>query len=581
MSQHLGRPSFANNAAAAVLAKAADFAPTPAGPGSRLGFASPGVHSRLPEGGTVTQRRTVGRTVGRVYEDDDFRYNEVGATATTRARGPTVTLGSVVLCALVAAAVALGTGLGSLASPAGADARALAARVTSVSSSLDAMAKALAADAKRAAEPAKLDKAAARELASLKEQVATLALSAQSEKRESKNKNAETDAKAFASLKQELKTLVDAHDALAADTEARVAAAAIEFYSKAAEADERRDAALAERASALEASLASLARDVRDVKTDAETPFPGKTTNATRVDGHAKLELELKSLREQVARLAALSTKTAGESGSDAGGDHRAIEALREAFAALSTKTAQHEEQVRRKIEGWRGKPLVSPDDVETEVMRRLALVSGADSTNRVDYALFSGGGRVVGHSALSPLVARAEGPLTHALKSIRGGVHPRADEWVLSGGANFAGECLALRGDKGFVDVRLREAVVVTAVTVEHVHADVAYDLSSAPKRFAVSGWNRTREPPPVAVGSSSKNGEKAPHDFGGPLRYELGVERGATQTFSFDEKNARAVDHVRFEILSNYGNAEYTCLYRLRVHGTPVAKRVKVNYD
>ena len=169
MSQHVGRPSFANNAAAAVAAKAADFAPTPAGPGSRLGFASPGVHSRLPEGGTVTQRRTVGRTVGRVYEDDDFRYNEAGATATTRARGPTVTLGSVVLCALVAAAVALGTGLSSLASPAGADARALASRVTSVSASLDAMAKALAADAKSAAKPAKLDKPAARELASLRE----------------------------------------------------------------------------------------------------------------------------------------------------------------------------------------------------------------------------------------------------------------------------------------------------------------------------------------------------------------------------------------------------------------------------
>jgi SUN domain-containing protein 1/2 len=549
MSQHLGRPSFANNAAAAVLAKAADFAPTPAGPGSRLGFASPGVHSRLPEGGTVTQRRTVGRTVGPpVYEDDDFRYNEVGATATARARGPTVTLGSVVLCALVAAAVALGTGLGSLASPAGADARALAARVTSVSASLDAMAKALAADAKRAAEPAKLDKAAKRELASLKEQVATLALSAQSDTRGSKNKNTETtDAKAeLKSLKQELKTLVDAHDALAKDTEARVAAAALEF-EKAADKDERRDEALADRASALEASLKALAKDVRDVKTDLETLFR-VTDDAPLVENtkdgiSSKLELELVALREQVAR---------------------------------------HEDEVRRKIEGWRGKPLVSPNDVETEVKRRLALATGADSTNKVDYALFSGGGRVVGHSALSPLVARAEGPLTHALKSIRGGVHPRADEWVLSGGANFAGECLALRGDKGFVDVRLREAVVVNAVTVEHVHADVAYDLSSAPKQFAVSGWNRTREPPPVAVGSGRSNKEPRSHDFGGPLRYELGGElRGATQTFSFDEKNAKAVDHVRFTVLSNYGNLEYTCLYRLRVHGTPVAKRGKVNYD
>jgi SUN domain-containing protein 1/2 len=549
MSQHLGRPSFANNAAAAVLAKAADFAPTPAGPGSRLGFASPGVHSRLPEGGTVTQRRTVGRTVGPpVYEDDDFRYNEAGATATTRARGPTVTLGSVVLCALVAAAVALGTGLGSLASPAGADARALAARVTSVSASLDAMAKALAADAKRAAEPAKLDKAAKRELASLKEQVATLALSAQSEKQKSKNENAETDAKAeLKSLRRELKTLVDAHDALAKDTEARVAAAAFEV-AKAADKDERRDEALADRASALEASLKALAKDVRDVKTDLETLFRVTDDDAPRVENtkdgiSSKLELELVALREQVAR---------------------------------------HEDEVRRNIEGWRGKPLVSPNDVETEVKRRLALATGADSTNKVDYALFSGGGRVVGHSALSPLVARAEGPLTHALKSIRGGVHPRADEWVLSGGANFAGECLALRGDKGFVDVRLREAVVVDAVTVEHVHADVAYDLSSAPKQFAVSGWNRTREPPVVAVGTKRWNKEPRSHDFGGPTRYELGGElRGATQTFSFDEKNAKAVDHVRFTVLSNYGNLEYTCLYRLRVHGTPVAKRGKVNYD
>jgi len=553
MSQHLGRPSFANNAAAAVLAKAADFAPTPAGPGSRLGFASPGVHSRLPEGGTVTQRRTVGRTVGPpVYEDDDFRYNEAGATATTRARGPTVTLGSVVLCALVAAAVALGTGLGSLASPAGADARALAARVTSVSASLDAMAKALAADAKRAAEPAKLDKAAKSELASLKEQVATLALSAQNySKQKSKNKNAETDlvSAELMSLRQELKTLVDAHYALAADTEARVAAAAFEGGSKAADKDERRDEALADRASALEASLKALAKDVRDVKTDVETLFRvTDETSARRVENakesfNTKLELELVALREQVAR---------------------------------------HEDEVRRKIEGWRGKPLVSPNDVETEVKRRLALATGADSKHKVDYALFSGGGRVVGHSALSPLVARAEGPLTHALKSIRGGVHPRADEWVLSGGANFAGECLALRGDKGFVDVRLREAVVVNAVTVEHVHADVAYDLSSAPKQFAVSGWNRTREPPPVAVGTKRSNKEPRSHDFGGPLRYELGGElRGATQTFSFDEKNAKAVDHVRFTVLSNYGNLEYTCLYRLRVHGTPVAKRGKVNYD
>ena len=116
--------------------------------------------------------------------------------------------------------------------------------------------------------------------------------------------------------------------------------------------------------------------------------------------------------------------------------------------------------------------------------------------------------------------------------------MHPRADEWVLSGGPNFAGECLALRGDRGHVDVRLREAVVVAAVTVEHVGADVAYDLSSAPKSFAVFGWNRTREPPEPARS----------HDFGGALRYELGASsRGAAQTFAFDETRARCKIETR----------------------------------
>ena len=495
MSQHVGRPSFANNAAAAVLAKAADFAPTPAGPGSRLGFASPGVHSRLPEGGTVTQRRTVGRTVGRVYEDDDFRYNEAGATATTRARGPTFTLGSVVLCAL-------------------------ASRVTSVSASLDAMAKALAADAKSAAKPAKLDKPAARELASLREEVRALA-EAQARSGTGRREAGDADpvdAKAFASLRHDLKTLVDEHYALAARAEDRVATAAFDC--------ERAAATNARKTDALEDAFAAFARETGDIKRDLERSFQ------------------------------------------------------------------THAEETNRRIESWRGKPLVSKSDVELEVERALALAASnrSDAANRVDYALFSGGGRVVGHSALSPLVARAEGPLTHALKSIRGGVHPRADEWVLSGGFNEpnAGECLALRGDRGHVDVRLREAVFVNAVTVEHVRGDVAYDLSSAPKVLAVLGWNRTREPPAFSEKGDVERSAKSLHDFthgGEYLRYELkSSERSsarAAQTFAFHATRARAVDHVRFEVRSNYGNAEYTCLYRLRVHGAPVAKPAKVEYD
>ena len=140
-----------------------------------------------------------------------------------------------------------------------------------------------------------------------------------------------------------------------------------------------------------------------------------------------------------------------------------------------------------------------------------------------------------MGHSALSPLVARAEGPLTHALKSIRGGVYARFGRVGAVGRLqrtiDMHAKRLALRGDRGHVDVRLREAVFVNAVTVEHVRGDVAYDLSSALATcLAVPGWNVDRNRP-----AFSEKGEKeriagksamSLHDFthgGEYLRYEL----------------------------------------------------------
>ena len=175
MSQQ-GRYSLASSAAAAVMAGAANFAP----PG---GMASPNVYS--PRGvappTTVQQTRTRGAAAASYYDygdDDDFRYNEEGATASGVGRWPTFSLGSVILCVLIAMAVALGTNVRALTVvPADADARALAARVTAVGQSVDVMAQALAAEAKAAAKAggAKAARAHARDLSALKDDVGKLA----------------------------------------------------------------------------------------------------------------------------------------------------------------------------------------------------------------------------------------------------------------------------------------------------------------------------------------------------------------------------------------------------------------------
>ena len=197
--------------------------------------------------------------------------------------------------------------------------------------------------------------------------------------------------------------------------------------------------------------------------------------------------------------------------------------------------------------------------EVADEVRAQMELFR-ADRTGLVDYAMFSGGGKVVGHSTLAPAVAKGDGPLTNALKGLRGGVHPRADEWVISASSEAAGECLALEGNRGWVDIRLREAVAVNAITLEHVHRDVAYDITSAPKSVKILGWNTTKSP---SAGAKVL----------GSIRYRLldGQGGSAMQTFELDGASGAVVDHVRFEIESNYGNKKWTCLYRLRVHGKP----------
>jgi len=53
----------------------------------------------------------------------------------------------------------------------------------------------------------------------------------------------------------------------------------------------------------------------------------------------------------------------------------------------------------------------------------------------------------------------------------------------VITARRSAAGECLALAGGGGHVDLRLREAVAAEAVTLEHIHRYVAYDIASAPK--------------------------------------------------------------------------------------------------
>jgi hypothetical protein len=59
--------------------------------------------------------------------------------------------------------------------------------------------------------------------------------------------------------------------------------------------------------------------------------------------------------------------------------------------------------------------------------------------------------------------------------------------QYLLTPGGPIPGECLALNGSKGYVDVKLRNAIVPTALTYEHVPTSIAYDIRSAPQDMSV----------------------------------------------------------------------------------------------
>ena len=182
-------------------------------------------------------------------------------------------------------------------------------------------------------------------------------------------------------------------------------------------------------------------------------------------------------------------------------------------------------------------------------------------------------------------------------------------------------GSCWPLRGRNGFLTIALPYSISLSAISIDHVNQVLLLngDISSAPKKINVIGY------PPC----TDKNCKGLTFDVKDPfqvLEFEFDVHSGAySRTISVeyventtnnkggnninvggdggsctatdpnnddDDDHATAItscnaglipsstiernDHVaalRFEFLENHGNEDYTCIYRIRVHGQVVA--------
>ncbi|GFP93949.1 sun domain-containing protein 2 [Phtheirospermum japonicum] len=188
---------------------------------------------------------------------------------------------------------------------------------------------------------------------------------------------------------------------------------------------------------------------------------------------------------------------------------------------------------------------------VEKEIERH-----AADGLGMVDYALGTGGGRVVRHSEqfgclkfgksfgwlMNPNMVSAEA------------------EQMIKPSFGEPGRCFALKGQSGFVEIRLRTAIVPEAVTLEHVAKSVAYDRSSAPKQCRVSGWMQGKDSADLGIDTTKMF-------LLAEFTYDL--DKTNAQTFKVGPAASNLVDTIRLDFASNHGSESHTCIYRLRVHG------------
>lgn len=192
----------------------------------------------------------------------------------------------------------------------------------------------------------------------------------------------------------------------------------------------------------------------------------------------------------------------------------------------------------------------LAKDVVEKEIEKHVA-----DGLGRVDFALASGGARVVKHS--EPYAVGKASSWLPANK-VKNSIHSRAHK-MLEPSFGEPGQCFPLQGNSGFVEIRLRTGIIPDAVTLEHVSKSVAYDRSSAPKDCRVSGWFEGAEL------DSSAPAEKIL--ILTELSYDL--DKSNVQTFPISMADSSIINMVRLDFTSNHGSSDLTCIYRFRVHG------------
>jgi len=208
-------------------------------------------------------------------------------------------------------------------------------------------------------------------------------------------------------------------------------------------------------------------------------------------------------------------------------------------------------------------------------------------STPPIDYASAVRGGEVflgedVGYARVRPTTSPSfvsgigyGSRLRFATQLSKLGKEPMV---VLSTAAVRVGGCYAMPGSAGQMTIVLSQKVIVDSVEIVHAPDDAAlpWATTSALKGFSVKGWkSRPGEggrkvqtaldmgdfefSPSADISSTDRSADRAI------------IDKEVSQSFVIAGRTRLPVSAVTISFDSNNGHPDYTCMYRVRVHGTP----------
>ncbi|XP_077295448.1 sperm-associated antigen 4 [Arctopsyche grandis] len=190
---------------------------------------------------------------------------------------------------------------------------------------------------------------------------------------------------------------------------------------------------------------------------------------------------------------------------------------------------------------------------VEAPVSTKVAILD-SDKIDRCDYALESLGGKILSIGSTKLYVPKANNIIGELFSSIlQLACNPSQRASLILKPSVFPGECWAFEGSTGTAVIQLYGPIIVSGVTLEHIPITITPtgELSAAPKEFAI-------------LGLMDDNDEG--FNFG---KFIYDINDTPQQYFEVKQKVLLPFNMVRFEVLSNWGNNKFTCVYRISIHG------------